>query len=211
VVGVDIPTLDEIKRIIHAATGRARPFLITAIFTGLRSSELRGLRWDDVDLKTSELHVRQRADRYNEIGPPKSASGDRTIPLGPFIVKTLKEWRLAWPMGELNLVFPNTLGKLWDHTDIVQRYVWPVMVEAGVIDPKGEPKYSGLHAMRHFYASWCINRKKDGGLELPLKTVQQRLGHASIVMTSDVYGHLFPSTDDGSELAEAERAFLSVS
>jgi hypothetical protein len=35
----------------------------------------------------------------------------------------------------------------------------------------------------HFYASWCINRRKDGGLELPPKTVQSRLGHASIVMT----------------------------
>ena len=48
--GVDIPTPDEIKRIVHAATGKYRPFLLTAIFTGLRSSELRGLRWQDVDL-----------------------------------------------------------------------------------------------------------------------------------------------------------------
>jgi integrase len=63
-VGVDIPTPDEIKRIIHAATGRARPFLITAIFTGLRSSELRGLRWGDLNLGSGELHVRQRVDRY---------------------------------------------------------------------------------------------------------------------------------------------------
>jgi integrase len=68
-----------------------------------------------------------------------------------------------------------------------------------------------LPALRHFYASWCINRKKDGGLELPMKTVQERLGHSSIIMTSDVYGHLFPRSDDGSELAEAENALLRVS
>lgn len=49
--GVDIPTPDEIKRVVHAATGRARPILIAAMFTGLRSSELRGLRWEDVELK----------------------------------------------------------------------------------------------------------------------------------------------------------------
>src|SRR5262249_60041452 len=55
-VGVDIPTLDEIKHIIHAATGRMRSFLIVAIFTGLRSSELRGLRWVDVDLNGGKLH-----------------------------------------------------------------------------------------------------------------------------------------------------------
>jgi integrase len=207
--GVDIPTPDEIKRIVHTATGRARPFLITTIFTGLRSSELRGLRWSDVDLKKGELHVRQRADRYNEIGKPKSEAGDRTIPLGPLVVNTLKEWKLACPNGDLGLVFPNTKGKIWDHADIVTRYVWPAMVKAGVVDAKGEAKYTGLHALRHFYASWLINRKKDGGLELPMKTVQQRLGHSSIVMTSDVYGHLFPRGDDGSELADAEKLLLA--
>jgi integrase len=69
-----------------------------------------------------------------------------------------------------------------------------------------KPKYLGLHALRHFYASWCINRRADGGLELPIKIVQTRLGHASIQMTADVYGHLFPSQDDGAELAAAEKA-----
>jgi integrase len=57
-------------------------------------------------------------------------------------------------------------------------------------------------------ASWCINRRADGGLELPAKVVQARLGHASIVMTLDTYGHLFPRGDDGAELAAAERALL---
>ena len=56
--------------------------------------------------------------------------------------------------------------------------------------------------MRHFYASWCINRRADGGLELPMKAVQERLGHSSIVMTSDVYGHLFPQAK-----AEASEKF----
>jgi integrase len=55
---------------VAAMPDRWRPLLLTAIFTGLRSSELRGLRWEDVDLKTGELHVRQRADRYNVIGSP---------------------------------------------------------------------------------------------------------------------------------------------
>ena len=54
-VGVDIPTPDEIKRIIHAASGKHRPLLLTLIFTGLRSSELRGLRWQDVDLHARRI------------------------------------------------------------------------------------------------------------------------------------------------------------
>jgi integrase len=81
-------------------------------------------------------------------------------------------------------------------------------VAAGVVDRNGRAKYS-MHALRHFYASWCINRKADGGLELPPKSVQARLGHSSIVMTLDRYGHLFPSHDDGAELAAAEKLLLA--
>ena len=84
----------------------------------------------------------------------------------------------------------------------------PVQIAAGVctivkdtdgkvaLDEDGAPvrqaKYTGLHALRHFYASWCINRKVDGGLEVPAKVVQERLGHSSITVALDTYGHLFP-------------------
>jgi integrase len=208
-VGEDIPTTDEIRQIIHAATGKARPFMITAIFTGLRASELRGLRWQDVDLNKGELHVRQRADRFNVIGLPKSESGDRTVPLPVQVINTLKEWRLACPKGSLGLVFPNGAGNIEAHSNNVKRILGPVQVKAGVVDAAGRAKY-GMHSFRHFYASWLINRKVDGRLELPLKIVQARLGHSSIVMTSDVYGHLFPATDGGAEMATAASALFAV-
>jgi integrase len=60
------------------------------------------------------------------------------------------------------------------------------VAEAGVVDAEGEAKYTGLHALRHFYASWLINRNRDGGLELPAKIVQARMGHSSINLTMDV-------------------------
>jgi integrase len=209
-VGEDIPATDEVRRIIHAATGKARPFMVTAIFTGLRASELRGLRWQDVNLSKGELHVRQRADRFNVIGMPKSESGDRTIPLPPQAINALKEWKLACPKGALGLVFPNGAGNIEAHSNNVQHILQPVQVKAGVVDAHGHAKY-GMHSFRHFYASWLINRKVDGGLELPLKIVQARLGHSSIVMTSDVYGHLFPATDDGAEMSVAASALFAVS
>jgi len=209
-VGVNIPTPDEIKSIIHAAKGRWRPFLLTAIFSGLRASELRGLRWQDVDLKKAELHVRQRADRRGTIGAPKSAAGERTVPLPPTIVNTLREWRLACPKSELDLVFPNGKGKVEFHVNVIQRGLWPTLVNAGVVTQTGAPKYTGLHALRHFYACWCINRKATGGLELPPKEVQDRMGHSSITVTMDVYGHLFPRGDDSAELAAAEAALFST-
>jgi integrase len=208
-VGVDIPSPDEIRTLISYLEGRRRPLFLTAIFSGLRASELRGLRWIDVDLKRNEIHVRQRADRFHVIGPPKSAAGERTIPIAPMLANTLREWKLVCPKGELNLVFPNSIGNVEALNNIVHRGLIPAQLAAGLTTPNGKAKYPGMHALRHFYASWCINRRVDSGLELPLKLVQARLGHASIQMTADRYGHLFPRGDDGAELAAAEQAFLS--
>ncbi len=85
----------------------------------------------------------------------------------------------------------------------------PAVLAAGLVDGDGVPKYSGLHCLRHFYASWCINRREDGGLGLPPKSVQDRMGHATLAMTMDTYGHLFRSVDDHSEMEAAERALLA--
>jgi integrase len=206
--GVDIPTPAEIKWPINTPTGnRKRALLLVAVFTGLRASELRGLRWSDVDLKSGELHVRQRADRYNNFGPPKSKSGARTLPLPPEVLSALKEWKLACPKGEADLVFPTSTG-LPEHHSNMLKSLTPVMTAAGVVDGEGKPKYA-LHAFRHFFASWCINPKSRGGREMTAKVVQHLLGHSSIVMTLDVYGHLFPSGDDRAELAAASGALLA--
>jgi integrase len=216
--GVDIPTKEEVRALIVAAGGTFRPFLVTTIFTGLRSSELRGLTWSSVDLDKGELEVRQRADKYQTIGLPKSDAGHRTITLPPIVINTLKEWKLACPKGDADLVFPNGAGNIEYHANIIKRGYHPVQLSAGVTsDGKGKdgepvtlPKYSGLHALRHWFASWCINRKSDGGLELSAKQVQERLGHSSITVTYDTYGHLFPATDEAKDLAAAENMLLGM-
>ena len=94
-VGRDIPTTDEMRRLIEAASFKLKfsTLLKVAALTGLRASELRGLRWADVDLKANELHIRQRADRWNRIGPPKSDSGTRKIPFGADLALALKGWK----------------------------------------------------------------------------------------------------------------------
>jgi integrase len=217
-IGVDIPTPEEIKLILQAVTGKDRVFLLTAVFSGLRASEMRGLPWKDINLRKGELKVTQRADRHRKIGPPKTEAAQRTIPLPPPVISALREWRLACPKGPLDLVFPNGKGNVEFHINIIQRVFWPAQLTAGVVvkttdtkqgSPSLAPKYAGLHSLRHFYASWCINRKTDGGLELPPKVVQYRCGHSSITVTMDTYGHLFPRSDDTAELAEAASSLLS--
>jgi integrase len=198
--------------------------MMFAVSTGLRSSELRGLQWDDLDLRNGEVHVCHRADKYGTIDAPKSEAGERVVPLLPGVVKALREWRLECPKGPLGLVFPTNAGVVESHWTMIGQGLQAAQLAAGVctivkdaegkvvLGTDGEPeravKYTGLHALRHFFASWCINRKVDGGLELPPKVVQERLGHSTIAMTMDTYGHLFPRNDDQQELAAAERSLF---
>ena len=209
--------------------------------TGMRSSELRGLTWRDVDFAAATVTVRQRADKWCTIGSPKAASSRRTIPVPPLVVNTLKEWKLACPrrdtgrkdengnpITELRYVFPNGNGHVELQQNIVRRQWHPLQIAAGVsvpaVDDGGNPvtesdkdrnpvpvmlpKYTGLHALRHFFCSWCAARREDGGLGLPLKTVQVRMGHSTLAMTADTYGHLFPSQDDAEVLAAGEAALM---
>ncbi len=229
--GEDIPTPAEIKAIVGVLSGRWRPLLLTAIFCGLRASELRGLPWTCVDFDKKLIYVRQRADRYNDIGKPKSEAGDRDVPMPDLLVQVLREWKLQCPRRDtgkkdgdgnpvkvLDLVFPNGQGKVESLANIINRGLWPVQVKAGVVRPSEkvdeegnvvmEAKYRGLHALRHFHASWLINRPQEGGLGLTPKQVQERLGHSSITLTMDVYSHLFATQDDGAQISAAAAAFL---
>ena len=206
-IGRDVPENAEIKPLFAATAShpKKRALLLMAAFTGLRASELRGLRWYDIDLKAGELHVRQRADRYGVIGSPKSKKSRRTIPLDPGgLIPALKEWKLACPKsGELDLVFPTRTGAIDTHKNML-RGLEPIMRAAGVVHKDGKPKYA-LHAFRHYFASWCISPKERGGRELPAKVVQDWLGHSTIAMTLDVYGHLFKGVDNGELAKSVER------
>lgn len=186
-VGIDIPTKDEIRAMLAAAQGRWRPLIITAVFTGLRASELRGLTWDNVDFDRATLRVSQRADRWNRIGSPKSNAGKREVPLAPIVVNTLREWKLACPIAEAGLVFPNGEGRPLQLSTIYGRGLGTLQKAAGITSTD-KPKY-GLHALRHAAASLFIEQGFSP------KRIQAILGHSTIAMTFDTYGHLFPSAD----------------
>jgi integrase len=194
----DIPSAGEVRTLLAAATGYNRALLAVAVFCGLRASELRALRWADVDLDGRQLHVRQRADKWAAVGPLKSGTSYRQIPLAPFVVNTLKEWRLACP-GD-GLVFGNGRGNVETLANIWKRLA-PVQVAAGIVGPDGKAKY-GLHAFRHFFASWLI----DQGFGP--KRVQALMGHGGIQITLDTYTHLWPQEDDHERFAAGELALV---
>ena len=111
-IGADIPTKQEIRDLIENSEGRRRALLITAVFTGMRASELRGLTWDHVDLDAKVIRVRQ-ARRYQRAArlaqeqqqpsrrPDVAACGQRA-----------EGMEAGFPKGELGSVFP---GRGWWH------------------------------------------------------------------------------------------------
>ncbi|AWN47629.1 site-specific integrase [Methylobacterium terrae] len=211
----EMPTKAELKAIIEATPDKWRPMILTLVFTGLRGSELRGLLWEDVDLRKGVVRVRRRVDRFNAFGPPKSKAGTRDIPLPPNLLRVLKEWKLACPNGKLGLVFPNGNGGIESHGNILSRVFWPIQITAGVTvmrdgnDEQGravkvpDAKFS-LHALRHAAAALWIEQG------LGAKRIQSLMGHASIQQTFDRYGYLLEARDDeAAMMAGIETGLLS--
>ena len=186
---------------------RWRALVTTAIHTGMRASELRGLPWSSVDFKRGELRVTQKADESGVISTVlKSEAARRTIKIPSGLINMLREWKIACPKGELDLVFPTGTGKPENLANIYNRAWKPVQLAAGVADKKGrdtdgrpimEPRYN-FHALRHYHASRLI---RDGANP---KEVQVEMGHSSIKITFDVYGGLFK--DDEADKHRSERA-----
>jgi len=198
--GIDFPTMAELNTLIEKSEGRWRPFIVTAIFTGMRMSELRGLRWSDVDLEAGQIHVRQRADAWGKLGPTKSRAGMRDIPLAPIVVNALRHWQLECPNGELGLVFPNGSGNIV-RMSTIHTFWETLQIRHGLTDEAGKSRY-GFHMLRHAAASLFIKY-----LGWSPKRLQAVMGHASISMTFDRYGHLFENVEaDRADMAKIEAA-----
>ncbi|MBB4857170.1 integrase [Novosphingobium chloroacetimidivorans] len=218
------PTKQHMRQLIDAAgTSAARPIdkplVLVLLFAGLRASEVRALPWSNVDLKRGTITINRRADPSNTIGPPKSASGFRTIPIPSTVVTELKRWKLRCPPSDLDLVFPSAAGTPIFHNNLVLSFQEPLQIAAGITrpkmvdgkllkDPEGQPVLEGLyslHDFRHAAASLWIEQK------VAPKRVQTWMGHASIALTFDVYGHLFAAhEEDAAVMAALEAGVLGA-
>ncbi len=167
----DFLTFDEAERVLRGADGEWGTMLLVALRTGLRHSELIGLRWEDVDLVAGQLSVRQ-AIVDGHVGTPKSGRG-RHIPLGDEVLRALKRHRhLRGP-----LVFCVQSGRALKKGE-TKHPLWRACKRAGI-------RRIGWHACRHTFASHLVMRG------VTLKAVQELLGHATITMTMR-YAHLAP-------------------
>ncbi|MBP2311911.1 tyrosine-type recombinase/integrase [Azospirillum soli] len=182
---------DNVKKLLGAADDDFRPYLVVAALAGLRASEQRGLRWENVDLTKGIIRVRERADIFNKIGDPKSEAGTRDIPIGPMVTNTLKAWKLKCPTSELGLVFPNRKGGVRTQTDVHRLWFKPLCGKLGIT--------MRWHDLRHFAVSAWI----DQGFSI--KAVMTFAGHKDYRMTMERYGKLFPSEDHHKAVADMEK------
>ena len=152
-----------------------------SIFSGARQGELLGLKWTDVDWENSQIHI-QRTFNNQRWYIAKTEASNRKIDLGPAMMKTLKEWKLACPPNDLDLIFPNEAGQPINHNNMVNRHFEPALKKAGL------PKIR-FHDLRHTFASLLIEQGEN------IKYIQTQLGHSSPTVTWNVYAHLMKSTN----------------
>lgn len=205
---VVIPTKTELRAILAAALASPdlmlSAFTCLLIFSGLRASELRGLGWHHLDLRKKTVSVQRRADARGVLGSPKTEAGYRTIPLPAAAISALRRWKLACVSTAGDLVFPSLGGAVMSHTFMTHRVLHPVQAAARITDEQSTAaspigRYT-LHDFRHAAASLWIDKG------VTAKVVQRWMGHSSIQVTFDTYGHLFASPErDAAIAAEIER------
>jgi integrase len=178
-------------------------FVYLALFAGLREGEICGLLWEHVDLQKKIIHVKYSFSEKDGLKAPKSRAGERSVPMAPNLYDALLSLRSDQGRSGSGFVLTGTDRPIRPFNAING---WQAIVaEIGLIRADG--RHFTFHALRHAAASLWIR----SGLA-PL-AVKKLMGHASIKMTMDVYGHIFPEDDSyiRSAITSAARAAISLS
>jgi integrase len=198
-------TPQQVRTLLDTVHGdRLEALYVLAITTGMRQGELLALRWRDVDLGRGSVSVRATLRRMKQGGytfaPPKTKRSQRQITLTQRAVEVLRRHRLHQnverlesPVWEDNdLVFPNTLGRPMDGTNLLHYHFYPLLKRTGL------PRIR-FHDLRHTAATLLLGRGVNP------KIVSEMLGHASVGITLDTYSHVLPTMQQ-SAAAEMDAA-----
>ncbi len=180
---MDFLTPEELKLLLENTEPEYYPLFLTAVLTGLRRGELLALKWSDINWATNQIHVR-RALVLGKLDEPKSKTSIRALIVPPMLISALKKHHLSCPIGELDLVFPNKNGDIMNADNLYKRHFLPSLRRAGL-------RKIRFHDLRHTYSSLLISQGEN------IKFIQQQLGHSSIQVTLDRYGHLMPQVQKG--------------
>lgn len=200
-----IASAAEAAALLEALPRTERALWATAFYAGLRRGELRALRWSDVDLGRSEIRVQRSWDQYEGALDPKSDTSARTVPILAILRDYLDAHKISTGRGGADLVFGRTATKAFVATTVAAR-ADRARGQANLRERKRAERERckprllermTLHECRHTFVSLLI----DAGVNA--KAIQTFMGHATIEMTFDQYGHLIPgSRDQARELVD---------
>lgn len=177
----------EAEELAAAIDPRYRALVLVGAYAGLRFGEAAGLRLERLDLLRRTLRVQETVSEVRghvRIRPvPKSRASHRTVSLDPHLAQDLAEHLTTYPVGPDGFVFSAPEGGPLHRTNFCRRF-WQPAVRASVSEP------CRFHNLRHTHVAFLIEAGEDP------KVIQERLGHASIRVTYDTYGHLFPGRDE---------------
>ena len=171
----------EAAALIDALPAEEQPLWALALYSGLRRGELWALRWEDIDLDAGVVHVRRAWDVHEGEIEPKSGAGIRKVPIASVLRTSLLEQKLRNGGRPEYRVLADADNRLRDSTTLTARAHrrWKA---AGL-------KPIGLHECRHTFASLMIAAGVNA------KALSTYIGHASIAITMDRYGHLMPGSE----------------
>jgi integrase len=200
-VGVQLPAVrgkrdrvaapEEAARLLELVPDQDRAIWATAMYAGLRRGEMFALLWSDIDFERGVIHIERGWDVQEGVIYPKTRAGVRTVPL----VRALRPHLLAHQLltgRREGLVFGRTADVPYNYNAVSHRAdkAWKA---AGV-------RRITMHECRHTYASLMIAARVNS------KALSTYMGHSSITITLDRYGHLFPGNE--SEAADLLDAYL---
>ena len=164
------------------------------LLTGVRSAELNGLRWSDIDFDKQVVHIRRNRLVAKDYGiyekEPKTKTSTRDIPLPTPLIEDLKEYR-EW-FREIDDDFDNNVDEYYFAVNICREPVYPHTVGGWLKKFQDEKGFKRVccHGLRHTYCSLLLSQN------VPLQTVSKYMGHSDSTITLQVYSHFIPDTQE---------------
>jgi integrase len=187
------PTREEVWKLVDAAEelgGFGRDMVFLDAFTGLRRNEILALEYPDIDWTNKEIVINKAVSKTKmsdgvrkwewRIGPPKSRKSNRRVAAADAVLELLRNLR-SKAKDSSGLIFRGPEGKRMA-PDYFDAFIF------GRIAARAGLSRVRFHDLRHFFASMLIAQGESA------KYVCDQMGHSSIQVTFDTYGHLFPNS-----------------
>jgi len=182
---VDPFTPEEQQRILNVLEGQSRNLVQFAFWTGLRTSELVALNWDDVDFEAGYVHVNKALTQAADAPEaPKTAAGDRKVKLLEPALQALKAQQCYTRLKNREVFQNPRTNERWKGDQAIRRTLWiPALKKAGV-------KYRNPYQTRHTYASMMLSAGEN------IMWVSQQMGHKDSIITAKTYARFLERDDD---------------